>query len=217
MLNAKEENMTGSMDKSSRDNTTQSEDNNQVNTEITERLSQNGAVQMFSLKAGLGVVRVIGRCEDAKENNNLDLSECQLIQVPDAIFHIMRHTEIKICDLSCNDITKLPSKFALQFNLITELNISHNQMGKLPDELSDLEKLEVLDMSFNSFIALPAVVFRISKLRHLKANDNQIIDIDTDELTECGQLQVVELQSNPLTLDCYDALRKLRVPFTITL
>lgn len=56
-----------------------------------------------------------------------------------------------------------------------ELNISHNQMGKLPDELSDLRQLEKLDISHNSFVALPAVIFKINKMRHLKANDNHII------------------------------------------
>merc|ERR1712212_945094 len=35
---------------------------------------------------GKGVVKVVHRCDDAKENNNLDLSDCQLQQVPDAIF-----------------------------------------------------------------------------------------------------------------------------------
>lgn len=38
---------------------------------ITERLKDNGAVQMMSPAMGLGVVRVIGRCEKAKEDNNL--------------------------------------------------------------------------------------------------------------------------------------------------
>lgn len=48
-----------------------------------------------------------------------DLSECQLMQVPDAVYHLMRHTELKSCDLSGNVITKIPPKFAVKFNLIT--------------------------------------------------------------------------------------------------
>lgn len=199
-------------------NTKTEGNNNSNNQEIVERLQSNGAMKIFPHTAALGIVRVVGRCEDAKENNNLDLSECQLIQIPDAIFHIMRNTTIEICDLSCNDISKLPSKFTIQFNLITELNVSHNKMGKLPDELSDLEKLEVLDISYNTFVSLPPVVFKINKLRHLKANDNRIIDIDLDDLEIASkQLEVVELQSNPLTLECCSELRNLQVPFTIVL
>lgn len=48
-----------------------------------------------------------------------DLSNCQLMQVPDAVYHLMRHTELKTCDLSDNVITKIPPKFAVKFNLIT--------------------------------------------------------------------------------------------------
>lgn len=49
----------------------------------------------------------------------IDLSECQLMQVPDAVYHLMRHTELKSCDLSGNVITKIPPKFAVKFSLIT--------------------------------------------------------------------------------------------------
>lgn len=48
-------------------------------------------------------------------------------------------------------------------------------MSKLPDELADLSLLQNLDISFNSFITLPPVVFKMKKLRELKASDNQII------------------------------------------
>lgn len=48
-----------------------------------------------------------------------DLSECQLMQVPDAVYHLMRHTELKSCDLSGNVITKIPPKFAVKFSLIS--------------------------------------------------------------------------------------------------
>lgn len=50
-------------------------------------------------------------------------------------------------------------------------------MSKLPEELADLVTLQILDISHNSFITLPPVVFKMQKLRELKANDNQIIGI----------------------------------------
>lgn len=104
-----------------------------------------------------------------------DLSNCQLIQVPDAVYHLMRHTELKTCDLSDNVITKIPPKFAVKFSLITDLNLSHNQMAKLPDEIADLKSLERLDISHNTFISLPNSIFRIPKLRVLNANNNHIV------------------------------------------
>lgn len=104
-----------------------------------------------------------------------DLSNCQLMQVPDAVYHLMRHTELKTCDLSDNVITKIPPKFALKFSSITDLNLSHNQMSKLPDEIADLGLLERLDISHNTFISLPSCVFKIRKLQQLNASNNHII------------------------------------------
>jgi len=59
-----------------------------------------------------------------------DLSECQLMQVPDAVYHLMRHTALKGCNLSSNVITKIPPKFAVKFSLITGLGSSISLGGK---------------------------------------------------------------------------------------
>lgn len=127
------------------------------------------------------------------------------MQVPDAVYHLMRHTELKTCDLSSNVIKKIPAKFSVKFSLLTgkakakwnyiefklnmikypipliisELNLSNNQMHKLPDELADLAQLLRLDISHNLFLNLPSVVFKMPALRHLKANNNAIIGKDT--------------------------------------
>lgn len=190
--------------------------NNNRNT-IVARLTEMGATMMFPKIAGRGIIRVVERCDDAKENSNLDLSECELIQVPDAVYHLMRHTELKTCDLSGNVITKISPKFAVKFSLITELNLSHNQMAKLPDELADLHSLQQLDISHNSFITLPAVVFKMPKLRELRANNNAIIDIDRDEIITSDSLELVDLRHNPLTPMCHELLRMANVSFRIEL
>lgn len=52
-----------------------------------------------------------------------DLSECQLMHVPDAVYHLMRNTELKSCDLSSNVITKITAKFAMKFSLISGKSI----------------------------------------------------------------------------------------------
>ncbi|XP_066999596.1 leucine-rich repeat-containing protein 20 [Anabrus simplex] len=164
------------------------------------------AVMHCTRMAGRAIIRVVGRCNDAQENNNLDLSECQLMQVPDAVYHLMRHTALKGCNLSSNVITKIPPKFAVKFSLITDLNLSHNQMSKLPDELADLAELERLDISHNAYIALPNVVYKMPKLTHLTANSNHIVDVEVERLQEAPSLREVDLQENPLTPRCHDAL-----------
>lgn len=97
------------------------------------------------------------------------------MQVPDAVYHLMRHTELKTCDLSENVITKIPPKFAAKFSLITDLNLAHNQMAKLPDEIAEMGSLQRLDISYNTFIDLPNAIFKIPKLEQLNANNNHIV------------------------------------------
>ena len=48
-----------------------------------------------------------------------DLSDCQLVQVPDAIFHLLRETPLLTCNISNNLISKIPPKLAMSFTLIT--------------------------------------------------------------------------------------------------
>ena len=103
-------------------------------------------------------------------------------------------------------------------------------MGKLPDELVDLACLEILDISHNSFLGLPSVVFKIPKLRQLMANDNSIIgkhfslifiiifsniyffivDIDTDEIISSSNLELVNLRNNPLSPLCHEVLQSFQ-------
>ncbi|GLV41258.1 sclp [Carabus blaptoides fortunei] len=165
-----------------------------------------GAMMICTRLAGRAIIRVVSRCNEAQENNNLDLSECQLMQVPDAVYHLMRHTELKSCDLSGNVITKIPPKFAVKFSFITDLNLSHNQMSKLPDEIADLQSLERLDISHNAYIALPDAVFRIPKLQLLNASDNHIIDVEVERMEAAPSLESVNLTNNPLTRRCHDRL-----------
>ncbi|XP_050312537.1 leucine-rich repeat-containing protein 40-like isoform X2 [Anthonomus grandis grandis] len=155
------------------------------------------------------VTRVIHRCEDAKDTEDLDLSNCQLMQVPDAVYHLMRHTELRTCDLSENVITKIPPKFAVKFNLITDLNLSHNQMSKLPEECAELANLERLDISHNTFVSLPSCALRMPKLLSLKANDNHIIDVEVDQITEAPSLETMDLERNPLSPRIHDQLLRI--------
>ncbi|XP_066140927.1 leucine-rich repeat-containing protein 20 isoform X1 [Euwallacea fornicatus] len=167
------------------------------------------AMMISTRLAGRAVIRVVGRCEEAQENQELDLSNCQLMQVPDAVYHLMRHTELKTCDLSENDITKIPPKFAVKFNLITDLNLSHNQMSKLPEECAEMGNLERLDISYNSFIAVPQCSYKMPKLRSLKANDNHIIDVEIECLNEAPSLEKVDLERNPLAPRIHDQLSRI--------
>ncbi|XP_069982820.1 leucine-rich repeat-containing protein 20-like isoform X2 [Penaeus vannamei] len=161
---------------------------------------------------------VASRCLECGENGgHLDLSECQLCQVPDAVFHLMRNTPLTTCNLSGNLLSKIPPKFALKFCLITELNLSHNKMSKLPEELGDCIELQRLDLSHNSFVNLPNVVFRLPKVKAIFVNNNYIMDLEVEEVQKAKTLEELDVRENPLTIKSHDGLGKItNVRVTLT-
>jgi len=52
----------------------------------------------------------------------LDLSECQLMSFPDAVYHLMRNTELLSCDLSSNVFRKIPPQLPMKFVNVTGKN-----------------------------------------------------------------------------------------------
>jgi len=61
------------------------------------------------------------------------------------------------------------------FYLFVELNLSHNQISKLPDQLSEMKNLKKLNISYNSFVELPESIAHLPELTTLIANNNFII------------------------------------------
>jgi Leucine-rich repeat (LRR) protein len=146
----------------------------------------------------------VARCEQAEAGGELllDLSNCQLMQVPDAIYFMMRNTPLIACDLSSNVITKIPSKLPTKFSFIKNLNLSQNRMSTLPDELTELTQLESVDISHNSFISLPACLFNAKKLAKINARKNFIADVDIELMLTAPRLQDLNLEENPLSRSC---------------
>ncbi|XP_064555198.1 leucine-rich repeat-containing protein 20 isoform X1 [Drosophila montana] len=187
----------------------------EVDPRIPPHIARIGGIVTFSPIAGRGVIRVVQRCEDAKENHMLDLSQCELMQIPDAVYHLMRNTILQTCNLSGNVLKKLTPKFAMKFSAITDLNLSYNQLSKLPDELANLSALTTLNISHNSFITLPQVVFKLQKLATLDAQQNAILEIDTDEAVSSDSLALVDLRNNPLSRNCRRKLQDYKTSFRL--
>lgn len=87
------------------------ESNNRSRQEyIISRLTQNGATPVAH-QAGKGIIRVVSRCEDAKENSNLgeiafirlDVKTCQTAIVPVAkwkIFFSLCSTNVNLTEIN---------------------------------------------------------------------------------------------------------------------
>ena len=88
-----------------------------------------------------------------------DLSNCQLKQIPDAIYFMIekRNMELTACNLSSNIITKIPPKFPTSFNLITGMkNYFHD-----PIFIQSDSKLSPLYSATSIFAVLWNLVWEI--------------------------------------------------------
>ncbi|KAK7111899.1 hypothetical protein V1264_011452 [Littorina saxatilis] len=163
--------------------------------------------------AGVGVTKVVNRCEQAKESKRLDLSECELVHVPDAVFMLMRNAalEVEVCNLSANVLRRLPAKLAIKFSNLTDLNLSSNHLNSLPDELRQVSGLASLDISHNEFDVVPPVVYRFDALRKFNAEKNRIKEVNINRLKAISSLSEVNFQDNPLSDEVHNQLQEITV------
>ena len=57
---------------------------------------------------------------------------------------------------------------------IRKLNLSHQGLTEIPDEVYRLKQLRVLDLSYNNLTAIPGAIFKLHHLRTLVISHNQV-------------------------------------------
>ncbi|KAJ5380913.1 Adenylate cyclase [Penicillium cataractarum] len=104
---------------------------------------------------------------------NLYLADNQL---DDDIFReLARLPELRIVNLSYNELTELPQGVLKRWPLISELYLSGNELTSLPsDDLEEGSNLKILHINGNRFQVLPAELCKVSKLSVLDAGSNAL-------------------------------------------
>ena len=86
-------------------------------------------------------------------------------------------------NLSYNKISEdLPGTILEKGIHLQYLNLSSNQLSKIPSEISKLTNLREICLSFNKFQSIPTSLQACEKLETLLINDNQIQEIDVEGL-----------------------------------
>jgi hypothetical protein len=99
----------------------------------------------------------------AQSTDRLDLSGCNLAEVPSAVFELTNLLELS---LSGNQLQELPSEIGNLSNL-RRLVVAGNWLTRLPEELLQLSQLEGLWVHGNLLHHVPEQLGRLSRLRHL--------------------------------------------------
>ena len=126
--------------------------------------------------------------------------------VPDSVYQILRGLELKHvtsvalregCVRVLGDL-----KSAWREGGVAKIDLSDAGLTSVPDALFDHPGIVTLSLNGNRLAALPSLA-RLTRLRHLSANNNQIRDLRAD-LKLCRKLRAVSLEGNRLTKPVID-------------
>ncbi|KAK2766299.1 cysteinyl-tRNA synthetase [Arachnomyces sp. PD_36] len=83
--------------------------------------------------------------------------------------------ELRVLNLSYNELTDLPQGLLRRWQSLTELYLSGNELSSLPsDDLEESSSLRVLHINANKFQVLPAELCKVSKLAILDVGSNSL-------------------------------------------
>ncbi|KAE8416613.1 hypothetical protein BDV36DRAFT_259589 [Aspergillus pseudocaelatus] len=84
-------------------------------------------------------------------------------------------TELRVVNLSYNELTELPQGLLKRWSNLTELYLSGNELTSLPsDDLEEGSQLKILNINANRFQVLPAELCKVSKLSILDVGSNSL-------------------------------------------
>lgn len=129
-------------------------------------------------------------------NNNIrSLSSGQFKQLS---FLSLRHNKLK----------QLKDEQLRQFvNLIT-LDLSHNQLERVPDSLCQLEQLTCIDLQYNRLRQLPQMIGNLRQLSRIRLHRNKLEHLP-DSLVLCTNLNELYLDRNQIFYLPSELLRRL--------
>eukprot|EP01125_Pyxidicula_operculata_P004902 TRINITY_DN1814_c0_g1_i1.p1 TRINITY_DN1814_c0_g1~~TRINITY_DN1814_c0_g1_i1.p1 ORF type:complete len:2509 (+),score=641.73 TRINITY_DN1814_c0_g1_i1:27-7553(+) len=140
------------------------------------------------------------------------VSENSLAVLPDLCFEYWK--DIHTLNLANNKLSFLPRSLG-NCRSLTFLDVSSNNITKMPPEMSHLGALKYLNFSSNQLIEIPFWIHRLVSLQTLDISKNKIREI-SNSLCQMKWLEDLNLSGNslvslPATLGALDKLRTLDV------
>jgi len=172
--------------------------------EAVRRIDQAAEEKLTELDlSGLGLEELPGEIGKCTQLETLVLGKLdkekrqwvgnQLTKFPDAVLQL---TNLKILNLSHNQITQIPDTLGL--SNLTELDLSSNQITSIPEDLGQLSNLTLLDLNYNQITSIPEELGQLSNLTRLDLSRNQITSIP-ENLGQLSNLTGLHLYDNQIT------------------
>ncbi|XP_068067671.1 E3 ubiquitin-protein ligase LRSAM1 isoform X2 [Anomalospiza imberbis] len=156
--------------------------------------------------------------KEAGADDTLDISRCELSEVPYGAFATCKVLQKKVLIIHTNNLTSLVPKSCNLLSLITVkvLDLHDNQLASLPADIGQLTALQVLNLERNLLKSLPQSIGDLAQLQVLNVKGNKLrelpgsvsglrslraLDVSGNELQELPRLLAHARTLQTLTLD----------------
>ncbi|XP_050343816.1 leucine-rich repeat and fibronectin type-III domain-containing protein 5-like [Nymphalis io] len=120
--------------------------------------------------------------------------------------------KLETLDLSKNKLENIPTERLQGLYSAKLINISRNTIRELQDFASDLQILEILDLSFNHISRITKDVFQnLANLRELYLSDNWLSKIVSDIFSKSKTIAYIDLSRNYFQKIPFEMLRSLEM------
>ncbi|XP_040541668.1 E3 ubiquitin-protein ligase LRSAM1 isoform X2 [Gallus gallus] len=121
----------------------------------------------------------ISKAKEAGADDVLDISKCELLEVPYGAFATCKVLQKKVLIIHTNNLSSLVPKSCSLLSLITVkvLDLHDNQLASLPADIGQLTSLQVLNLERNLLKCLPQSIGDLAQLQVLNVKGNKLREL----------------------------------------
>eukprot|EP00127_Corallochytrium_limacisporum_P005067 Clim_evm22s198 gene=Clim_evmTU22s198 len=131
-----------------------------------------------------------------KGSKSLRFSGQNASEVPSRL--IRSHVNATNADLSFNRLMDIPPELLKVCRKLKTLNLGHNLIARIPEEIALLVCLEQLSMNGNLLEDIPVQLGQLVTLKKLNLKENHMETINGEALAQLTQLTVLHMKENSL-------------------
>ncbi|XP_054076455.1 E3 ubiquitin-protein ligase LRSAM1 isoform X1 [Rissa tridactyla] len=137
--------------------------------------------------------------KEAGAGDILDISKCELSEVPYGAFATCKVLQKKVLIIHTNNLTSLVPKSCSLLSLITVkvLDLHDNQLASLPADIGQLTSLQVLNLERNLLKCLPQSIGDLAQLQMLNVKGNKLKELPTT-VSGLRSLRTLDISENML-------------------
>ncbi|XP_032905065.1 E3 ubiquitin-protein ligase LRSAM1 isoform X1 [Amblyraja radiata] len=136
---------------------------------------------------------------EAGADDILDISKCELPEIPVGVFSMCRVLQKKVLIVHSNHLTTLqPRSCNIQdLSMLKILDLHDNQLSSLPEDMGQLSALQVLNVEQNDLKSVPSSLTTLAQLQTLNLKGNRIRKLP-ESLSGLKSLRTLDISRNQI-------------------